>query len=146
MKSISLLTPDDLNMAYAIEQRSHAFPWTKKTFLSNQGDRYLNYCINTDGHMAGFAITQIVLDEATLFNLAIDPAFRRRGLGRDLLAYLTDALSQRQVHTLWLEVRQSNQAAIALYEQQAFNAVSVRQNYYPTADGHEDAIIMALTL
>jgi len=48
--------------------------------------------------------------------------------------------------TLWLEVRASNAAAIALYEQLDFNEVSIRRNYYPTKDGKEDAIMMALTI
>lgn len=146
MNQISLLTPNDLKHAYAIEQRCHAFPWTESTFTSNQGERYLNYCMTVDGAMAGFAITQIVLDEATLFNIAIDPTFQRRGLARQLLQHLIAELIQREVLTLWLEVRASNRAAIALYEQLEFNEVSVRKNYYPTADGREDALIMALTL
>ncbi|HBH66256.1 MAG TPA: ribosomal-protein-alanine N-acetyltransferase, partial [Erwinia persicina] len=54
---------------------------------------------------------------------------------------------QRGIVTLWLEVRASNHAAIALYEQLDFNEVSIRRNYYPAADGgKEDAIMMALTI
>ncbi|WP_455817522.1 ribosomal protein S18-alanine N-acetyltransferase [Pseudomonas cerasi] len=146
MNQISLLTTNDLEQAFAIEQRSHAFPWSEKTFSSNQGERYLNFRLEVDGVLAAFAITQVVLDEATLFNLAVDPAFQRRGLGRALLQHLIDALEQRGVLTLWLEVRASNTAAIALYELLDFNEVSIRRNYYPTADGKEDAIMMALTI
>ncbi|MBD8162211.1 ribosomal protein S18-alanine N-acetyltransferase [Erwinia persicina] len=147
MNQISLLTAHDLEQAYAIEQRSHAFPWTEKTFTSNQGERYLNYRLTVDETLAAFAITQVVLDEATLFNLAVDPAFQRRGLGRELLQHLISELEQRGVVTLWLEVRASNHAAIALYEQLDFNEVSIRRNYYPAAEGgKEDAIMMALTI
>ena len=117
-----------------------------KTLASNQGERYLNYRLTVDDTLAAFAITQVVLDEATLFNIAVDPAFQRRGFGRQLLLHLIDALLQRDVLTLWLEVRASNQAAIQLYESLEFNQVSLRRNYYPTATGREDAIIMALTL
>jgi len=146
MNQISLLTPNDLDAAFAIEQRSHAFPWTEKTFHSNQGERYLNFQLKVDGVLAAFAITQVVLDEATLFNLAVDPDWQRRGLGRELLQHLINELEQRGIVTLWLEVRASNQAAIALYEQLDFNEVSIRRNYYPTVDGKEDAVIMALTI
>jgi len=96
--------------------------------------------------VAGFAITQIVLDEATLFNIAIDPAFQRQGLGRKLLEDVIEKLEQREIVTLWLEVRASNSKAIALYESLGFNEVSVRRNYYPAAQGREDAIMMALIL
>jgi ribosomal-protein-alanine N-acetyltransferase len=53
----------------------------RTNLASNQGERYLNLQLTVDGEMAAFAITQIVLDEATLFNIAVDPAFQRRGLG-----------------------------------------------------------------
>lgn len=145
MTAISLLTPDDLAQAFAIECRSHAFPWSEKTFASNQGERFINLRLDVDGKMAAFAITQVVLDEASLFNIAVDPAFQRRGLGRQLLQHLIDELIKLDVLTLWLEVRASNLPAIALYEQLGFNQVSRRPNYYPTASGREDAILMALT-
>lgn len=146
MNSISILTPDDHPRAMQIERASHAFPWSDATFAGNQGDRYLNLKIMADGQMAGFAITQVVLDEATLFNIAIDPAFQRRGLGRTLLTGLIAELETRDIMTLWLEVRASNQPALALYEDLGFNEVSLRRNYYPTATGREDAVIMALPL
>lgn len=145
MTAISLLTPDDLAQAFAIERRSHAFPWSEKTFASNQGERFINLRLDADGKMVAFAITQVVLDEASLFNIAVDPDFQRRGYGCQLLQHLIDELIKRNVLTLWLEVRASNLPAIALYEQLGFNQVSRRPNYYPTASGREDAILMALT-
>lgn len=144
MNTISSLTPDRLATAFVIEKASHAFPWSEKTFLSNQGERYLNLAIDVDEVMAGFAVTQVVLDEATLFNIAIDPAFQQRGLARQLLEYLIERLREKSVTTLWLEVRASNIKAINLYQSLGFNEAAVRHNYYPTANGREDAIIMAL--
>lgn len=117
-----------------------------KTFASNQGERYLNFQLTQNGKMAAFAITQVVLDEATLFNIAVDPDYQRQGLGRALLEHLIDELEKRGVATLWLEVRASNAAAIALYESLGFNEATIRRNYYPTTDGREDAIIMALPI
>lgn len=146
MNNISILTPADLPRAFDIEQASHAFPWTEKTLASNQGERYLNLKIMHNDVMAGFAITQIVLDEATLFNIAIDPAFQRQGLGRALLEDVIQQIEKKDVFTLWLEVRASNAKAISLYESLGFNEVSVRRNYYPAAQGREDAIMMALPL
>ncbi|CDL85880.1 ribosomal protein S18-alanine N-acetyltransferase [Xenorhabdus cabanillasii] len=146
MKNISLLTPVDLPVAFQIEQISHAFPWSEKTFYSNQGERYLNYKIVLNDQMIGFAIVQCVLDEATLFNIAIHPEYQSQGHGKTLLKYLIDVLPQKQINTLWLEVRYSNRSAIRLYEDLGFNEVSIRKNYYPTATGKEDAIIMALPL
>lgn len=146
MNSISILTSADLTAAFEIERLSHAFPWTKQTFVSNQGERYLNLKLCRDQQLVAFAVTQVVLDEATLFNLAVHPDHQRQGYGRRLLEQLIVELEQKDVITLWLEVRASNARAIALYDSLGFNEVSVRKNYYPTAQGREDAIIMALPL
>ncbi|AIR04805.1 MULTISPECIES: ribosomal protein S18-alanine N-acetyltransferase [Cedecea] len=146
MNTISSLTPNDLAAAYAIELRSHAFPWSEKTFASNQGERYFNLRLDVDGKLAAFAVTQVILDEATLFNIAVDPAYQRQGLGKALLEYLIEELEKRDVFTLWLEVRASNVAARTLYESLGFNEATVRRNYYPAKEGREDAIVMALPL
>ena len=95
MNTISSLETTDLPAAYHIEQRAHAFPWSEKTFASNQGERYLNFQLTQNGKMAAFAITQVVLDEATLFNIAVDPDYQRQGLGRALLEHLIDELEKR---------------------------------------------------
>ncbi|WP_336818384.1 MULTISPECIES: ribosomal protein S18-alanine N-acetyltransferase [unclassified Cedecea] len=146
MNTISSLTPNDLADAYAIELRSHAFPWSEKTFASNQGERYFNLRLDVDGKLAAFAVTQVILDEATLFNIAVDPAYQRQGLGKALLEHLIVELEKRDVFTLWLEVRASNVAARTLYESLGFNEATVRRNYYPAKEGREDAIVMALPL
>lgn len=146
MHVISPLTAHDLPAAFVIEKASHAFPWTESTFTSNQGERYLNLKLTCNDTLVAFAITQVVLDEATLFNIAVHPSHQRQGHGRHLLEQLIETLEARGITTLWLEVRASNANAIALYEQLGFNEVSVRRNYYPAANGREDAVIMALPL
>lgn len=70
------------------------FRGAKKRFFGNLGERYLNLKLTADDRMAAFAITQVVLDEATLFNIAVDPDFQRRGLGRMLLEHLIDELEK----------------------------------------------------
>lgn len=146
MHAISPLTAHDLPAAFAIEKASHAFPWRESTFNSNQDERYLNLKLTRDDALVAFAITQVVLDEATLFNIAVHPTYQRQGHGRRLLEQLIETLEARGITTLWLEVRASNANAIALYEQLGFNEVSLRRNYYPAANGREDAVIMALPL
>ena len=64
----------------------------------------------------------------------------------DIMGDLIDELEKRGVATLWLEVRASNAAAIALYESLGFNEATIRRNYYPTTAGRADAIIMALPI
>ncbi|OCG41942.1 ribosomal protein S18-alanine N-acetyltransferase [Gilliamella sp. Bif1-4] len=151
MKTISTLTEHDLIEAFELEQICHAIPWSKQTFLSNQGECYLNFKITINNQMVGFCICQYVADEANLFNIAIHPDFRKQGLARKLLNHLIDRLitikSPCPISTLWLEVRQSNTPAIKLYHTLGFNQITIRKNYYPTTNGkQEDAIIMAYTL
>ncbi|MDF7667654.1 ribosomal protein S18-alanine N-acetyltransferase [Orbaceae bacterium ESL0727] len=151
MKTISSLNSADLPAAYQLEQICHAFPWSRNTFYSNQGEHYFNQKITLNNQLVGFCICHLVADEASLFNIAIDPAFRRQGLAKALLTSLINQLATQSSHnpikTIWLEVRASNQAAIHLYNSLGFNELTIRKNYYPAQGGkQEDAIIMAYTL
>ena len=122
-------------------------PWSLGTLKNNQGERYLNLKIVEGHQIYGFAICQTVLDEATLFNIAIAPQKQGLGLGRQLLNELITQLRQKGILTLWLEVRESNKKAQALYDSLGFNQVDIRKNYYPTADGkRENAVVMAAYL
>lgn len=146
MNNISFLTDADIPAAFVIERASHAFPWSEETLRSNQGELYYNLKLEVAGKLSAYAITQVVAEEATLFNIAVLPAMQGGGLGRSLLSTVIQQLKELGVMTLWLEVRESNNKAIALYESLGFCEVGVRQNYYPSDKGREDARIMALVL
>jgi ribosomal-protein-alanine N-acetyltransferase len=90
-----------------------------------------------DGRVAGFAVARRLAEsEAELLNLAVDPAFRRRGIGRRLVAEVTSNLRG----TLWLEVRESNVTARKFYKSLGFCEAGRRPSYYP--DSAEGAIVM----
>ncbi|WP_273839789.1 ribosomal protein S18-alanine N-acetyltransferase [Providencia rettgeri] len=146
MMKISTLKQSDLATAFLIEKLSHDFPWTERVFYGNQGERYHNLKISVNNQIVGYAITQCVLDEATLFNIAIHPDFQGRGYGRLLLEQLISELINKGIMTLWLEVRESNASALYLYEKLGFHEVTVRKDYYPAKKGREDALVLALTL
>lgn len=76
MKTISPLNPADLPLAWQIEKLSHSFPWSEETFYSNQGSHYFNLKICIDNIIVGFAITQLILDEATLLILRFIPTIK----------------------------------------------------------------------
>lgn len=137
----------DFEQLFVIEQRAHSVPWSMGTLKNNQGERYLNLKLSDQHRILGFIICQTVADEATLFNIAIDPTMQGKGLGKKLLLALIEQLKQQGILTLWLEVRASNQIAKQLYDKLGFNEVTLRKNYYPTPTGErEDAIVMALYL
>lgn len=137
---------DDFDELYEIEKRAHIVPWSLGMLKNNQGDRYLNLKLIDDNKILGFAICQCVLDEATLFNLAVDPKYQGKGHGKTLLSNLMMQLREKQIQTLWLEVRESNPAR-GLYEKIGFNEVDIRKNYYPLPNGErENAVVMACYL
>lgn len=142
---INPITPTDFDRLFEIEQAAHLVPWSRGTLLNNQGERYVNLKLEIDGKIVAFAICQTVLDEATLFNIAVDPKFQGKGYGKRLLSELILQLKQQGVRTLWLEVRESNRPAQQLYTALGFNEVTIRKNYYPTqTGGRENAMVMAL--
>ncbi|MEG9498711.1 ribosomal protein S18-alanine N-acetyltransferase [Mannheimia indoligenes] len=137
----------DFERLFEIEQKAHLVPWSKGILLNNQGEKYLNLKLVENGEIVAFAISQVVLDEATLFNIAVAPNFQGKGFGKRLLSELILQLQKRGVATLWLEVRESNITAQKLYDSLGFNEVTVRKNYYPTPEGgKENAVVMALYL
>jgi ribosomal-protein-alanine N-acetyltransferase len=98
--------------------------------------------IEQAGQVVGFCILQPVLDEANLLLMAIHPNQQGKGLGYQLLEQSITLLKNQPVQ-IFLEVRESNQAAIALYEKSGFHQIDLRKNYYPCPKGgREHAIIM----
>jgi len=141
---IRLMQASDLNIVFQIENLVQSHPWTKKQFEESIS-QYLSTVIEEQGQIVGFCILQPVLDEANLLLMAIHPDQQGKGLGYQLLAYSIALLKNNPVQ-IFLEVRESNQAAIALYEKLEFHQIDLRKNYYPNKDGsNEHAIIMVKT-
>lgn len=148
------MTLADVPAVYAIEQQVQTYPWSQQLFVDSIAAGHhctvLEQGRAGDSQIVGFCILQPVLDEANLLLMAIAPACQKRGLGYQLLEQSIDGLvnarSTQGCNMIFLEVRQSNHAAIALYEKLGFAQIDLRKNYYPTSTGKEHAVIMALTL
>ena len=124
-----------------IERLCFSDPWSENSIryeLTNPLSLWLVAICN--GKVAGYVGSQSVMDEADMMNIAVHPDYRRQGVARELVAELTDALAEKGVKILALEVRQSNAPAIALYEQLGFQQVGLRPNYY--RNPRENALIM----
>jgi ribosomal-protein-alanine N-acetyltransferase len=139
------MTFDDVGQVAAIEQQVESHPWSAKQFdeslHSGQRCRVLTHA----GQVVGFCILQPVLDEANLLLMGITPDLQGKGLGFLLLDQCIAQLGDGCV-MVFLEVRTSNAAALALYEKSGFHRMGVRKNYYPVVGGgKEDAVLMALT-
>ena len=92
---------------------------------------------------AGFAVGQVIVDEAELFLIITKPEHRKQGFGRRILATFEQRAFQNAVRRIILEVADTNTAARALYSANGYQQIAVRKNYYIFPDGsHADAIIM----
>ena len=138
---IRLMQAADLNQVAQIENLVQTHPWSLQQFQESIRS-YQSTVIEHAGQVVGFCILQPVLDEANLLLMAIHPSQQGKGLGYQLLDASLAQLKNSPIQ-VFLEVRESNQAAIALYEKSGFHQIDLRKNYYPKPDGgREHAIIM----
>lgn len=115
-------------------EAEHARPWAKLWVARGEAR----------GAPLGFALVWLAADEVHLLDLAVDAAFRRRGVGRALLRAVIEGGRSAGGAQVLLEVRRSNAAAIHLYAATGFRELDVRRAYY--ADNGEDALVMRLDL
>ncbi|MBZ4200358.1 MAG: ribosomal protein S18-alanine N-acetyltransferase [Methylotenera sp.] len=136
----------DLDTIMAIEKVIYPYPWTRGNFSDSLASGYSAYVLWRNEKIIGYALMMLVLDEAHLLNLSIAKECQKQGLGRCLLQTMLDLAKSRQAANVFLEVRISNQSAIALYENTGFNEMAIRRGYYPAENGREDAVLMGLAL
>jgi [ribosomal protein S18]-alanine N-acetyltransferase len=139
---IRRLTYADLPQVVAIERRAFPAPWSLAMFvleLSKPAGICIAAAEPESGAIAGYCICSRYDTVWHLMNLAVAPERRRKGIGTQLLEALLGKLPSPD-EPVTLEVRRSNEAALALYEKYGFKAAGVRRRYY--ADNGEDALIM----
>jgi ribosomal-protein-alanine N-acetyltransferase len=132
----------DLPAVMDIELRAYEFSWTEGIFRDCIAVGYRCHVLLQDGAIAGYGVMSVAVGESHILNLCIDPDRRRRGLGRALLTYLLKDAGAAGAQTMLLEVRPSNAAGIALYEQMGFKRIGMRKDYYPARGGREDAVML----
>lgn len=109
--------------------------------------RYRCWGATVDEQLIGFAVVSCVAGEAELLDFVVSPACQGQGIGGAFIGWLQRWLSTTgSAQRFYLEVRQSNEAAIAVYQAAGFVEVGIRHNYYPAAWGREDAVLMAMEL
>ncbi len=139
--AIRRMTREDLPKVMAIEQVSFSNPWSYemvKKELSHDWSTVL--LAEQGGEVLGFAIFWLVVDELHVLNVAVAHAHRRQGIGRAVMEAALEVGLTHRCRIATLEVRRSNQAAIALYNSLGFKPVGMRPAYY--SDDREDAVLM----
>ena len=136
----------DLDEVMGIEERAYPFPWTRGIFRDCLHAGYPMWVQERCGGIVGYGVLSIAADEAHVLNLCTAPGHEGRGLGRRMLQSMLHIARGQRAQRIFLEVRPSNPRAIALYERSGFNEIGCRPRYYPSHDGREDAIVMAMEL
>ena len=137
---------EDLDAVMAIEPTIYSHPWSRGNFADSLNSGYSCWVLLLNNQIAGYVLMMMVLDEAHLLNMSVAKYHQKQGWGRLLLEHMLDKAKQYKAANMFLEVRPSNVAAIALYENMGFSEMAVRRGYYPAHNGREDAILMGLAL
>jgi ribosomal-protein-alanine N-acetyltransferase len=143
--SLRPMTVSDLDAVLAIENLAYAFPWSRGNFVDSLAAGYLAEVWSEPGAgIVGYFVALAGVDELHLLNLTVAPAWQGRGLAQRLLDVLEQRCHERSLATLWLEARESNARARALYRRRGFAEVGRRRGYYPAPfSRREDAIVMS---
>lgn len=140
------MSTDDLGDVIGNEQDSYSHPWSEGIMRDCLRVGYSCWVCELDGVVVGHAVMSVAVGEAHLLNICIAPPWQGRGLGRLLLRRLYRVAGENNADTVFLEVRESNAGARALYEDEGFVEIGQRRGYYPAERGREDAIVYARTL
>ncbi len=136
----------DLSMVMEIELRAYPHPWSEGIMRDCLRSGHHCWLTLYGNRIVGHAVMSIAADESHLLNIAIDPKCHGHGYGRILLKHMLGLAQQKNVGTVFLEVRDSNRVAATLYDSVGFNEVGRRRGYYPATKGREDAIVYGLIL
>lgn len=134
----------DLEAVLAIEQASFPAPWSREHFLHELGAPHsYPFVAIADGVIVGYVCLMSLFEEAQIMDIAVAPEQRGRGIARLLMEYTFSIAREQGAEFMALEVRESNMAAITLYERLGFVRTGTRRGYY---EGKEDAVLMEKSL
>jgi len=155
------MTTADLDSVIAIESVSHIHPWTKGNFSDSLAAGHWAYCVRPQladpvkgtyldpDILWAYCILFPAVDELHLLNITVSPKLRRLGIGVKMMNAIEGVAAQQNMPRIILEVRPSNEAALALYQSLGYGQIGLRKNYYPVdaANGlREDALVLAKSI
>ena len=146
LPQLCVMDAADLPEVVAIEQAIYTHPWSEGNFADSLRAGYECRTWRMQGELVGYFILMTGAGEAHLLNLSVAAAHQRRGHGAALLREATRLARSRGAQAVFLEVRPSNVAGQRLYTRFGFRKVGVRRDYYPSAIGREDALVLSLAL
>jgi len=141
-----IMTADDVPAIMEIEKQVYTHPWSKGIFMDCMRVGYNCWVYSEDEILLAYGLVSVAVNEAHILNLCVSPDAQGKGLGKLMLYKLMQLAEDRQGNSIFLEVRESNLIAQKLYDQEGFNRIGLRKNYYPAEEGREDALVFAKEL
>ncbi|GAE95442.1 ribosomal-protein-S18p-alanine acetyltransferase [Gracilibacillus boraciitolerans JCM 21714] len=140
------MTESDITSVMNIDELSFPIPWPEDIYYEElRNNKYAVYFVAVvDDKVVGFCGSWMILDEAQITNIAIDPIYRGRGYGQALFQYVINYGLAHGIKHLSLEVRVSNTAALRMYKKFGLQPGGIRKSYY--TDNLEDALVLWVKL
>ncbi|KPL04551.1 MAG: hypothetical protein AMJ90_00460 [candidate division Zixibacteria bacterium SM23_73_2] len=138
---IKRMALEDLDEVVKIENQSFSDPWKREFFSEEINNDFASPLVaKLDQNVVGYACLWIFFGELQIANIAVEKDFRRKGIGTKILERITDYARDKSCLKITLDVRESNQGAIDLYNKFGFKIVGRRKKYYRFPV--EDSLIM----
>ena len=137
------MTKSDVDNVVKLEEASYGkHHWSKESFYNElENDLSHYYCaFDGNGNLLGYCGCWHIFEEAHITTVSVNPEYRRQKVAQALLIKLIEDCYQEKIKYITLEVRESNVAAISLYDKNGFVSIGERKGYYQ--DNNEDALIM----
>ena len=136
--SLRPATPDDLPAILEIEKESHSEPWTESHFQQELKVPYARVLVltddETDSIVLGYLVYWLQAEGTSLLNVTVAPKWRGLGLSRILLTAMINETVREEIPKIILEVRESNEKAIGVYEHLGFQHTHDRKQFYSNGE------------
>ena len=135
------MTVDDISQVAEIERQIFSIPWSEKAFRNSmESDNTIYIVAKENNNVAVYAGMYLSFEEGNITNVAVNPLSRRKGIGEKIVRDILNRAYEKGVRDVFLEVRETNSVAIALYEKIGFKEEGIRKNFYDKP--RENALIM----
>lgn len=143
---IRKMTLDDMDQIMLLEETCFSVPWSRESFIAELSKNMLAHylVIEIEDTIVAYGGVWYVMNEGHITNVAVHPDHRKKGLGKKIVSAMIVNAKNSAIEQMTLEVRRSNEAAIALYTNLGFETAGIRPKYY--TDNNEDALIMWINI
>jgi len=143
---IKEMTISNLNDVYNLEIETYEYPWSKNILQGCVINKYDCFVATINNKIIGYLIAKISSPESHILNLTTDVNYRNIGIASQFLEMVILKCRLVKSNIIFLETRLSNSPAISLYIKFGFKEIGVRQNYYKSKNGREDAVIFSMSV